>query len=196
MCIRDRRKELKSKLPSKIDIGPVFNVDPSKRLAYSGGAGSDRVFAPTEREFVMDIDMTDYDDVRTCCSAADICHKCWPLMDVAVKVIDKGLREDFGFNHLLWVYSGRRGIHCWVCDKRARQLSNEARAAVAEYFSVYKGTDASGLVKRVNVSNPLHPSLERALKDLNKYWREMYLPEQQLLEDDKYAEPVLSLIHI
>ena len=124
---KELRKELKSKLPSKIDIGPVFNVDPSKRLAYSGGAGSDRVFAPTEREFVMDIDMTDYDDVRTCCSAADICHKCWPLMDVAVKVIDKGLRKDFGFNHLLWVYSGRRGIHCWVCDKRARQLSNEAR---------------------------------------------------------------------
>ena len=67
---KELRKELKSKLPSKIDIGPVFNVDPSKRLAYSGGAGSDRVFAPTEREFVMDIDMTDYDDVRTCCSAA------------------------------------------------------------------------------------------------------------------------------
>ena len=117
---KELRKELKSKLPSKIDIGPVFNVDPSKRLAYSGGAGSDRVFAPTEREFVMDIDMTDYDDVRTCCSAADICHKCWPLMTVAVKVIDQGLRDDFGFEHLLWVYSGRRGIHCWVCDKRAR----------------------------------------------------------------------------
>ena len=45
---KELRKELKSKLPSKIDIGPVFNVDPSKRLAYSGGAGSDRVFAPTE----------------------------------------------------------------------------------------------------------------------------------------------------
>ena len=61
---RQGAQGLKSKLPSKIDIGPVFNVDPSKRLAYSGGAGSDRVFAPTEREFVMDIDMTDYDDVR------------------------------------------------------------------------------------------------------------------------------------
>ncbi len=110
------------------------------------------MFAPVERELVMDIDMTDYDDVRTCCSAANICNKCWPLMTIAVKVIDAGLRQDFGFKHLLWVYSGRRGIHVWVCDKRARFLSNESRAAVAEYFSVYKGTDASGTTKRVNLT--------------------------------------------
>jgi len=39
-----------------------------------------------ERELVFDIDLTDYDDVRTCGKEGHICNKCWPLMAAAIKV--------------------------------------------------------------------------------------------------------------
>ncbi|XP_028115476.1 DNA primase small subunit-like isoform X3 [Camellia sinensis] len=132
---------INEKCPVKIDIGPVYNVDPAKRHAYA--QAGDNGFAPVERELIFDVDITDYDDVRYCCSGADVCLDCWPLMTVAVKVIDTTLRDDFGFNHVLWVYSGRRGVHCWVCDEKARRLNNEQRAAIADYFRVYKGNENS-----------------------------------------------------
>lgn len=58
-----------------------------------------------------------------------------------VEVMDVGLRQDFGFKHILWVYSGRRGVHCWVADDAARALTNEGRGAVADYFGVVAGND-------------------------------------------------------
>ncbi|KAK9750151.1 hypothetical protein RND81_02G176900 [Saponaria officinalis] len=76
---------VKEKCPFKIDIGPVFCNDPSKRHAYAQ-------ITPVERELVFDIDITDYDDVRFCCSGADVCCDCWPLMTVAIKVVDTALR--------------------------------------------------------------------------------------------------------
>ena len=54
--------------------------------ASLAAAGSGQGFAPVERELVFDIDLTDYDDVRTCGKEGHICGKCWPLMAAAIKV--------------------------------------------------------------------------------------------------------------
>nr|XP_028949043.1 DNA primase small subunit-like isoform X1 [Malus domestica] len=121
--VPELESSVKEKCPVKIDIGPVYSVDlqPAKRHAYA--QSGDNVFTPVERELIFDIDMSDYNDVRYCCSGADVCLECWPLMTIAIKVIDTALRDDFGFSHILWVYSGRRGVHCWVCDGKARRRS-------------------------------------------------------------------------
>ncbi|KAK3228021.1 hypothetical protein Dsin_007883 [Dipteronia sinensis] len=182
---------IREKCPFKIDIGPVYSVDPAKRHAYA--QGGDNVFAPVERELVFDIDITDYDDVRYCCSGADVCLECWPLMTVAIKVIDTALRDDFGFNHILWVYSGRRGVHCWVCDGKARRLTNEQRGAIADYFRVYKGNENSN--KKVSLTGPLHPFLARSYTEvLMAFFEGNLLSSQNILSTEERYEKILSMI--
>jgi DNA primase small subunit len=118
--------------PKKIDIGAVFSHSPKEKDTLQSGQ-----LKPELRELVFDVDLTDYDGVRKCgCTGAQICRVCWGFMPMAVKVMDQALREDFGFEHIAWFYSGRRGVHAWVCDEVAKSLTDEARHAIAGYFEV------------------------------------------------------------
>ncbi len=88
------------------------------------------------RELVFDIDLTDYDDIRTCGTGKDhVCHKCWPLVVDAAMIIEEVLREDFGLEKIVWVFSGRRGYHAWVIDEVAKYFEEETRDAIASYLS-------------------------------------------------------------
>jgi DNA primase small subunit len=54
---------IKKRQPHKIDIGAVFTACPKDHSTLKPD-----VFKPTERELVFDIDMTDYDNIRNCCT--------------------------------------------------------------------------------------------------------------------------------
>jgi DNA primase small subunit len=172
-CFKDKAAmtaAIQKRQPHKIDIGAVFSAHPSEHNSIDPTK-----FKPVERELVFDIDMTDYDCVRTCCSGASICKKCWPFMNMALKVVDKALREDFAYKNILWIYSGRRGVHCWVGDHEARSLSNEARSAVVEYLSLELEGKEDKLKRQV--SSPLHPHLKRSYDILEPYFAEVICAE-------------------
>lgn len=174
--------------PSRFEIGPVYSTNPRDRKTLRKAS----LFKPVSKELVFDIDLTDYDDIRTCCNKANICQKCWAFVTMAIKVIDTALRDDFGFEHILWVYSGRRGAHAWVCDPRARSLPDDRRKAIAGYLEVIRGGSQSG--KKVNLKRPLHPHVARSLEILKPHFASTILVAQDTFSNPAQAEQLLALL--
>ncbi|MCJ1246629.1 hypothetical protein MMC30_003838 [Trapelia coarctata] len=182
------RKDVLRLNPARFEIGPVYNTNPRDRKTLTKA----KTFRPVAKELVFDIDLTDYDEVRTCCDKANICHKCWNFVTMAIKVVDASLREDFGFEHIMWVYSGRRGAHAWISDKKAREMDDNKRKALAGYLEVIKGGSQSG--KKVNVKRPLHPHLTRSLDILKDHFQRDILEDQDPWATPEGAEQLLKLL--
>lgn len=181
------RKACVQLVPERFEIGPQYSINPRDRKTVLK-AGS---FRPIMKELVFDIDMTDYDPIRTCCSGAAICHKCWQFINMAIKVVDAALREDFGFQHILWVYSGRRGAHAWVSDKRAREMDDAKRRSIAGYLVVVTGNEHG---KRMGIRRPLHPHFERSLKLLNPHFQSDVLEDQDPWQSPEQTQKLLDLL--
>ena len=193
LCFRSEaelRREMQKKQPHKIDIGAVYSAPPKDHTTMKQGA-----FKPVEREFVIDIDLDDYNEIRvetTMTGPGGLwAQGSWQFMANAVKVLDQALREDFGFKHLLWVFSGRRGVHCWVCDRRARKLTDENRKAVIEYLSIVGGGAQQNAHARVGASDPLHPVLGRAHAQLEPFFLRTIIPAVDA-ETGKAAQGLLA----
>lgn len=156
----DSKEKLKKELvqlgPEKIDVGAVYDMPAEKKKITT--------ITPKERELVFDIDMSDYDHVRSCCKGKSICEHCWGWMACAAKVLSFTLQNDFGFKYLLPVFSGRRGVHLWVCDRRARKLSDEARGAMVGYMSVFLGENKTACGGDLAKGLPIHPTLQHISK--------------------------------
>lgn len=183
---KELEAEIKRLIPFKIDIGAVYNVPPKEQRKRPK-------FFPVERELVFDIDMTDYDEVRTCCEGTDICNKCWKFMVLACKILDATLRADFGFKHILWVFSGRRGIHCWVCDSEARFLGDIQRSSIAEYLQIIGGGEY--MKKKVNLTlDNIHKSIRRALDIIEAEFIPMCIEEQDILGTNERIEKFLAIL--
>lgn len=101
---------------------------PQNHLAVKAGA-----FVPVERELVFDIDLTDYDDVRTCCSGAKICSRCWSYMTMAVSVYTRKKTATFLLLCVCWGGGGSKTSSEGLCRMlylEVLELSAPTRASV------------------------------------------------------------------
>ncbi|CAG8825465.1 18593_t:CDS:2, partial [Gigaspora rosea] len=56
----DLKAEIMKMCPTKIDIGAIYTAKPKDKKSMRLSA-----FKPVEKELIFDIDMTDYDEIRT-----------------------------------------------------------------------------------------------------------------------------------
>jgi len=84
-------------------------------------------------EFVLDVDLDhNYDRTGVCeCGVAKrVCNVCWEVfMRPAQLITLRVLREVLEFRAVFCVFSGRRGFHTWVLDRRAVTATASERAA-------------------------------------------------------------------
>ncbi|AMD21929.1 HFR074Wp [Eremothecium sinecaudum] len=186
--VQEFKQQIQKGNPDRFEIGAVYNKPPRDRDSVLKTE-----MKPIEKELVFDIDMDDYDAFRTCCSGAHVCEKCWKFISLAIKVMNTSFEEDFGFQDFIWVFSGRRGAHCWISDKRARVLTDSQRRGMLDYMNVIKDRN---LEKKMNFIRPYHPHLSRSLEILKPHFTAFILREQDPWQKDTVAfQTILPALH-
>jgi len=119
----------------QIDVGGVYTHAPKLANAARSAANLKLCDVVALRELTLDVDLTDYDELRYCCSGAKrCCANCWPLAVAAVRLLEVFLRKVFGCKRLVWFFSGRRGVHCWVYDEDYAESLEFMRQNIVDYI--------------------------------------------------------------
>lgn len=118
---------IKIKTPSQIDIGAFYNKIPEKNIPLK----------VISRELVFDVDITDYK--RNCeCNESEnkkkLCDECFIIIKAAIGVLDYSMKHHFGYKNILFVFSGGKGVHCWVMDKEAMNLTSIERRSIVDFL--------------------------------------------------------------
>lgn len=131
-------------------------------------------------QYCIDVDMEDYGALREgicTCAPYTVCNRCWhALLEPGRELLDYVLREVMGFKAIVYVYSGRRGYHVWVLDRRVIMWTAYQRAAVTQRLQNLVWTDE--YIAQVAYKK-LWPAFERHLL------RRSYAADWALLEPYK-----------
>ena len=134
----DMRTYLTKRCPETIHIGPVHTS--------SETPGESARNLDLRRPLVFDVDMEDTDPVNLvrgkgyvrncqCVGLKKVCSSgCWFYLKVAVKCITFELRESYGAQFIVPIFSGGRGVHIWCLDANFLEWSEDQRKSLIDRF--------------------------------------------------------------
>jgi DNA primase small subunit len=116
-------------------------------------------------------------------------------MTAAYEVLKRSLEDDFGFEHILWVFSGRRGIHAWVCDERARIMDNVVRGGMTGFLNIAVSNERMDtlVIPKVH-SNPEFPLFVKSYQILEPKFEQFMIREQAFLAFPKHLNKTLGIL--
>lgn len=164
---------IKKVLPKYIDCGKIIT-----NLKDDTNSSINMTFI--KKQLVFDIDASDYDNtndnrlglltafnnnnniikslrVCDCQGTKRVCKDCWYLLSSASLILLYFIKNLFGDEtKILWVYSGNRGIHCWLKDSDLDLFNSHQRESIIEDISLE--TDKE-IINILNTNNPLYMDL-------------------------------------
>ena len=157
--------------------GPVY----SERVVRSAAQAHARSW-PVRRELVFDLDLTDYEFLELETPDGDVyadaCDRAWCVCAVGIFVLQWLLKNAFGFQEFVVVYSGRRGVHLYVCDDRAMDLPDDARGAITDFFKFVPSEDG----QRAHPSTRAVMVMHGLTEALHHIFEEHFIDELKLFE--------------
>ena len=143
------KKEMEKHVMRELHVGSVYSKECHLAKSVLSGCVS------VGRELVFDIDIQDK-SIFGAVSKDDLpaCDFAMRTLLLSANILRASVHELFGFKHFLFSYSGRRGIHLTVLDKRAFDLSAEARAAITACLSAPSFKNDPRLLFDVITPNP------------------------------------------
>jgi len=126
----------------------------------------DKDTAISSSHLVIDVDLKDYNDVRSCscrfkpkqrcsdCQSEEInvdsscdcewknlgsvCRSCWSFATSAMLVVDYILRNFWGFVDFYFFFSGKKGFHCWILDPETEDFTKKERKRFVSSFEPWQ----------------------------------------------------------
>lgn len=147
------------------------------------------------KEVTFDIDITDYDRFCACSELKTVCDTCWLHMEGTCFILNELLMTRYGIEqeNIMWIFSGGKGIHCFVNDSKMLKMTENARMNLYNDLFVDKTNDYIAHCIKYHHSQFYDSKMIQALQDL--FVCKVIGGKRQLLQSNVFVEFILKKLN-